>query len=358
MNINKIINRMIRKKGRGGCGRSVVLVFVGSKAGARRLGEKEIMREKDTVIKEWLSDKGRFADLFNGVVFGGEQMIVPEDLEIIQGESNLWVPDKKGSGRAVQRYRDITMRWKGRMSFIVLASENQTKVHYAAPVRNMLYDSLSYTEQIERIWKEHLRKKDKATEAEYLSHFLKSDWIYPVVTLIFYYGEELWDGSLDLYGLFPDSMNDPGGEKIKKYIPNYRINLVDLYRIDNLECFHGDLQMIFGMVKYKEDRKRFLEYVQRHRNFFQKIEPETYRAICVLLNSPVKLDLREEQGDGKEKMDMCKALEELYQDGVEKGTERVNSLIKILGALGRVADIIRAAEDQEYQKQLFAEFGL
>lgn len=38
-----------------------------------------------------------------------------------------------------------------------------------------------------------------------------------------------------------------------------------------------------------------MEYVQRHRNFFQKIEPETYRAICVLLNSPVKLDLREEQ---------------------------------------------------------------
>ena len=101
-----------------------------------------------------------------------------------------------------------------------------------------------------------------------------------------------------------------------------------------------------------------MEYVQRHRNFFQKIEPETYRAICVLLNSPVELDLREEQGDGKEKMDMCKALEELYQDGVEKGTDRVNSLNKILGALGRIADIIRAAEDQEYQKQLFTEFGL
>ncbi len=63
---------------------------------------------------------------------------------------------------------------------------------------------------------------------------------------------------------------------------------------------------------------------------------------------------------------MCEALEELMKDeldakereGRRKGEEQVNSLIVKLSEAGRMEDIVRAAQDREYQKKLFAEFGI
>ena len=49
---------------------------------------------------------------------------------------------------------------------------------------------------------------------------------------------------------------------------------------------------------------------------------------------------------------------EVQQEGQEEGQARVNLLNARLGALGRTEDIIKAAADQAYQEQLFAEFGI
>ncbi len=59
---------------------------------------------------------------------------------------------------------------------------------------------------------------------------------------------------------------------------------------------------------------------------------------------------------------MCEALEELMKDELdakeEEGETKVNSLIVKLSEAGRMEDIVRAAKDREYQKKLFAEFGI
>lgn len=39
------------------------------------------MGEADAVLKQWLRNKSRFADLFNAVIFDGRQVIKPEELE-------------------------------------------------------------------------------------------------------------------------------------------------------------------------------------------------------------------------------------------------------------------------------------
>ena len=66
---------------------------------------------------------------------------------------------------------------------------------------------------------------------------------------------------------------------------------------------------------------------------------------------------------------MCKALEDLYNDGIECGIEqgiergsiagckRVNRLNCILAEKKRIDDIIRASVDMEYQQKLFEEFA-
>ena len=79
------------------------------------------MGKSDTAVNIWLGDKARFADLFNASVFDGEQVVMPEELEVIKGEAKMIVTDKDDKQKDVKRYRDIVMRWKGEVDFAVLA---------------------------------------------------------------------------------------------------------------------------------------------------------------------------------------------------------------------------------------------
>lgn len=64
------------------------------------------MGKKDIAVKKWLSDKGRFSDMCNAVLFGGEQVVSAEDLERADSESDIIITDKNGKSRsaALPRY--------------------------------------------------------------------------------------------------------------------------------------------------------------------------------------------------------------------------------------------------------------
>ena len=117
------------------------------------------MGQGNAAVKQWIERPDRFADLFNGYVFQGEQVILPEELELVSGESDILLTDKEGKVREIARHRDIIMRWKREAVFVMLACENQEEVHYAMPVRNMVYDGLAYTDQIQRLWKKRVEEK-------------------------------------------------------------------------------------------------------------------------------------------------------------------------------------------------------
>ena len=57
------------------------------------------MGKSDVVLKQWLKNKVRFADLFNAVVFDGEQVIKPEELEEISSESGIVIANADNEGR-------------------------------------------------------------------------------------------------------------------------------------------------------------------------------------------------------------------------------------------------------------------
>lgn len=75
-----------------------------------------------------------------------------------------------------QKYRDVLKRavimQNKEATYLLLGIENQTDIHYAMPIRNMIYDSLQYGKQVMEIAAEHRKKKDRnGTQAEYLSGF-------------------------------------------------------------------------------------------------------------------------------------------------------------------------------------------
>ena len=155
------------------------------------------------------------------------------------------------------------------MNLAILACESQDKIHYAMPVRCMLYDGLTYTDQIRELWRTHrgggaTQGKGELSTEEFLSRFRRENFIYPILTLVFYYDEKKWDGATDLYGMFPPGTEGKDGETkevLRKYVPNYRMNLIDAGHMEEAELqrLSEDLQQVLGMLKYRGRRKELQE---------------------------------------------------------------------------------------------------
>lgn len=45
-------------------------------------------------------------------------------------------------------------------------------------------------------------------------------------------------------------------------------------------------------------------------------------------------------------------------EGIQEGSQKVNRLNRLLAEQNRMEDIIRSAQDMEYQQKLFEEFGI
>lgn len=288
------------------------------------------MGKANVAVNNWLSDNERFADLFNGALFEGRQIIRPEELEPLDREADIIVTDKDGKEKGIQRYRDIGKRWKKKINLAVLACETQNKVHYAMPVRNMLSDSLTYVDQMKVLWKQKSPEDRKGISGEeYLSRFAKEDRLYPVITIVFYYDLKQWDGTVDLYGMFGLGTGSEEEILMRRYIPNYHINLVDAGNIALPDRFHSDLQQTFGMLKYRGDKEKLKEYINQNKEYFGNIDWETYQAFREFLHSEKVMREQMSGNEKEEHIDMCKALEDLYADGVEEGVEKGQMLTLI-----------------------------
>ena len=277
------------------------------------------MGKNNTIIKQWLSDKERMASLVNGCLFSGKQIFKKEHLKQEDSVQGVILHTKNGKETAIERYRDIVMTSDDGTRIVILACENQDEIHYGMPVRGMLYDAVSYAEQIRELQKEHRTKKELKGSAEFLSGMKKTDLLCPIITIVFYYGEETWHGNLDLHGLLGLDREDY--QLLKDYIPNYRINLINPAEIEDLNSFEESLQMVFGMLKYRKDSNGLKTYVEENQEYFSSVDEETYRAAKMMLgaNSYWK-DIKSEKENGG--MDMCKALEDLRQEGIDIGVEQ------------------------------------
>ena len=287
------------------------------------------MGKADVNVNIWLSEKKRFANLFNGVIYGGRQVILPEDLEEVNPVSSVSVKNRTGKTKNMKKYRDIIMKWRNQATLVLLANESQDKVHYAMPHKVMLYDGMDYETQIRNNWKNFndRRKQNKKarlplehlTAGEYLSRFRKNDRLIPIISLVFYYGSEPWDGPVDLYDMFQLEGTKEENEILEKYLPNYKINLVDAERLKDVEKFSDDLQVILTMLRYRDSKEELTDYINENKKFFQNVDYETSQAMKAFLNMK---QIPGEAEHKEEMIDMCKAIQEMYDDGVKDGIQQ------------------------------------
>ncbi len=271
------------------------------------------MGKSDVVAKQYMRKRVRFADLINGSLFQGRQVVKPEHLQEISGESDLYLTDKEGKRKPIARYRDIVMK----TDFAIFTEEGQNDIHYAMPVRGMVCDSLSYADQVKAIREEHEWNGDTLKKGEFLSGMTKDDKLVPVVNLVVYYGEEEWDASKELHEMLDFGESKEVEEILRGIVPNYRMNFIDVSKIDNTENYKSDLQTLFEMIKYRQDKNGMVNYIENHKEQLKQIDEDGLDMLGVFLHEEERFDKYRREGGGK--ATMCQAIDELFEELINKG---------------------------------------
>ena len=297
-----------------------------------------------------LSNNERFADLFNFYLFKGKQVIKPSDLQEKDTASvlSLYGIDKKEVQK--QRWRDLLKSAIIKSSeygiFVLMGIENQSDIHYAMPVKNIIYDAMEYGSQVREAAAKHKGNKDYDNKDEFLSGFKKSDKLTPVITLTVYWGAEEWDAPRSLYEMF-----DAKYASILPYVDDYHLHLIVPSEISDFELFKTSLREVLEFIKVSNDEAKIEEVINKN-PAYKKLENDAVSAINVFTG--IQLSVDKEGG----KVNMCKGWDDHKKSGMEEERQIINSLIIHLANDGRTDDIIKAANDPEYQDELIQYYGL
>lgn len=93
---------------------------------------------------------------------------------------------------------DVVKKSANGVDYVILGLENQSKIHYAMPLRHMIGDAFSYLKEYKELEAKNKKYKNYKTKHEFLSKFQKTDRLHPIVTICIYYGEDEWDGPRSL----------------------------------------------------------------------------------------------------------------------------------------------------------------
>ena len=291
------------------------------------------MGKKDLAGKDFFANHRRFAELFNVILYHGEDIIRAEELERV---IRIY-PSPSGKG---EMSRDIFMKDVKRN--ICYGLELETESDYGMPERVMVYDACELEQQIKEISKQHKEEPQAGGKLDYRekkSRLKESDILLPVVTVVLYLGTDHWEGRRKLSELYriPEELQESLGQKLPDY--GFSIAEADFINPDN---FKTDLKEFFQAMQYRNDKKKLRELLNTER--FTRLDEETERAIMVHLGWKQLTEKMEKEGLG-----MCSALKEILED--EKAAGRKEGRIEGL----KEAEVKRKEERASIIKNMIRE---
>jgi len=325
------------------------------------MGKKQGIKP-DTALRDFWRNDERFAGLFNQALFGGDEAIRGENLTNDDTDESAVIRDGART-TSISRRRDNIKRHDDGTILVLLGVEDQMHVHYAFPVRTMLYDALKYTKQCKDIENRHRNDGDLAGSDEFLSGMRGTDRIKPVISLVLYYGEKDWDGATrlsDMVELAPP---------YREYFNDYKINLVQAGNAggygfrnrDNMDFFTmlGEFYSKKGRMDTKSFQKKYAD---------RDVYWETLVALGAVTGSQGLVEYANKYKGGY--VNMCTALKSLEEQSERKGELRgerrgerkgeikgekksdiknIQRIIAILKELGVDNDTIRQKVAEKFQ---------
>ncbi len=266
-------------------------------------------QKADVILKDFWRQNERFADLFNAVIFRGKQVIKPEDLTERDTDMS-GIIQFKGYQETLERTRDVVKKMAYGVEFAVLGIESQQKIHYAMPLRTMLYDSLGYLKEYQEITRIRKAERGKMTEDEFLSKMRKEDRLHPIISIVLYYSEKSWDGPTCLKDMIVEMP-----EEMERIFSDYKMNLVQIRESEQYTFHNEEVRAVFEISR--EIFNGNLDKInERYRN--RDLTPELITVIGKITDSAELV----RQGKIEEVANMCTALEKWEKENIERGTKR------------------------------------
>lgn len=314
-----------------------------------------------------LSKSERLADFFNVIVYGGERVILPQQLADIQKCYQESLPDRYGKKKACRREHDVAKLLCRNRHFILLAVENQNQLNYCMPLRCAEYDLEDLNRQLRRLKQHYQKTKALKGSAEYLSGMKATDRLIPSITILLYHGMGKWTAAAHLNEILDLEGMD---ESLQQFLENYRLHVVNLTDLDENK-FETDLREVIGMAKCRGDKEALQKYCEDHADRLRNLNEDIYDLICALLNlRSLKLNKENYYNTETEEVNMCKAMEDWAKEEQEKGRkagkkegkkegeEKLSTLIKKLHKDNRMDDILKAANSVRVRRRLYQEYSL
>ena len=256
------------------------------------------MGEKDITEKILEDHNDVFADIINGLIFAGEQRILPESLENTAVHSQYKADDEK----VHELERDVAKYWKDQdVQLAICGIENHSSVEKYMPFRIIGYDGTAYRSQLQ----------DKRKE------------ILPVMTIVLYFGtEHCWYGKRNIKGLMkiPEGLDD--------YINDYKMQVFEVAWLteEQISRFRSDFKIVANFFVQKRKNK---DYIPDDPTEIKHID-EVLKLLQVMTGDEhYKEVIRKKKGVRS----MCDVAERLEKMGIAKGIEIGGSEGKMEGEI-------------------------
>lgn len=271
---------------------------------------------KDITDKRLEEYNDVFADIFNNILFSGQEVLEEGELISLPTESFT----RKSDGKLRQGNRDVCKADKSRKFYrLICGIENQQGKENTMPVRALGYDYASYEEQIQEIMEENKKQNRPA----YTKRIHGDQKLAPVVTAVLHFGSEDWTSPLSLH----DMLEFPEGEEelIKPLVPDYRINLIQMKKlpVEIRERLTSDFRMIAEYVACRNQPKKLDQFLSD--NKYKIKHPEAFLDMLSEVSSDTRYRKAKElltEKERKEGVTMCEGLDRLENRGVEKGIKQ------------------------------------
>ena len=226
--------------------------------------------KKDEVLKNVLSDNGRFRNIINNALFDGKNTIKEENLSDLNIEYDYY-----SEGKYNKKIRDLLksciLKKDDLLNYVVFGIENQIEYDKYMALRCLEYDLLEYERQV------HI---------EILKDFK------PVLTLVIYYGKTKWKNKKlsDIIKVDKvcDALNVDNNPW--KWMDYYELHLLSINELTESELnnFNLDNRQLFKTMRSLNNKEK-LNILKNDKDFI-KVNKDMANAISYLLN--IDMDIR------------------------------------------------------------------
>lgn len=294
------------------------------------------MGQKDLAGKNFLLHQDVYADTLNALIYAGREVVCAEDLLTAPTESFYHT----GRGKLANQFSDISMyEMKNGSIQVQYILENEVQAKYRTVLRKAGYEGALYRRQLD------------------------GEDVYPIVSLLLYWGASPWRQPVSIKELFKTSELD---ESTWKFITDGKLYVYSMACLPKQvrNRFQSDMRIVVDYLAEKKNLRPAKQRIVHPESLLLMLQALTGdRRYLKILNSMTEEDKKGEMTmcellDKYENRGIQKGIKKGLRQGIQQGEARYAALNEKLIKLGRMDDLCKAAGSKRYRSQLYKEFAL